>query len=86
MGEWYDQIYIFKKYFGCSCNRPRPYGVFPVQASPHIFFFSSSLKYLDTVFDAHFLSCFADVKAPHQMEELLDDHEHTTLGLLEPKD
>lgn len=62
---------------GSSLDRPPP---------PHIFFFSSSLKYLDIVFDAHFLGCFADVKAPHQMEELLDDQEHTMLGLLQPKD
>ena len=37
---------------------------------PRTLCFSSSLKDLVTVFDAHFLSCFADVKTPHQTEDV----------------
>lgn len=55
----------------CSkCNRAGPHGFFPGQAFPHILCCSSSLKNKITALDTHFLSCFADVKTLHQMEDV----------------
>ena len=47
------------------CHWAEPYGAFPGQAFLHILCLSSFLKYLILiVYDANFLSCFADVKPP----------------------
>ena len=53
--------------------RAGPYGAFLGQAFPHLCFSSSQSTW---ILDANFLNCFADVKTPHQMEEVLEDHKH----------
>ena len=74
--------------FWDTCNWAGHFGAFPRQDFPHIFFVSSSLKYLDNRIWCTFpeLFCRQETPRPQQMEELLDDYEHRAPGLLESKD
>ena len=74
--------------FWDTCNWAGHFGAFPRQDFPHIFCFRSSLKYLDNRIWCTFpeLFCRCETPRPQQMEDLLDDYEHTAPGLLESKD
>ena len=65
------------------CNWAGAYGLVP-----HLLCFSCSLKYLDNSIWRTFLSCFPDVKTPHQVGDVnyLMTMSTQPPGLLEPKD